>query len=327
MGWGSVPRSDLTHTFMGRRFDNDSSDHGGSHVAHALLYTSAMKKALLLSLLIPAACTVGPGGVAPITGTDAGSDLGSNTGSGSGDPTHITSNTTWTSTMAINGPLTIDAGVTVTIAAGTVVSFGTNGALSILGTLDAQGAKGNTVKLQPAGSAMYFNAIDVQGTLKLTYVVMTGGWVSAESTATTTITDSQFSHASHDLLVTNGGTISIMYSQVGIDPAMTGDTTHCDLHFGGTAPVFKASHSNFNTSAFGVMFYGGQNADFTYDNWQMNTQHLDPTAGVVTGDFSFSYFTGTTPTAIAGLTIGNVSATALPACNGTNDATCAGPRL
>jgi hypothetical protein len=308
-------------------FTNDSSDHGRSHAAHTLLYNDAMKKALLLSLMIPAACTVGPGGSAPLNGTDAGSDLGSNTGNGSDSATHITSDTTWTTTMAIDSATIIDATAKVTVAPGTVVTFGINGSLSVVGTLEAQGQKTAKVKFQPTSGVTYFNAINVSGTLKLAYADMTGGWISMDPTANTTIVDSTFSHASHDLLVMNGGTLSLTYSQVGIDPATAGDTTHCDLHFGGTNPVIKASHSNFNTSSVGVMFYAGQSADFTYDNWQMNTQHLDPTAGQVSGSFDFSFFTGTPPTAIAGITMLNPSATALPACTGANDATCAGPRL
>ena len=45
----------------------------------------------------------------------------------------------------------------------------------------------------------------------------------------------------------------------------------------------------------------------------------------VSGTFSNGWFEKTAPTG-AGITAANLSATRLAACNGTNDATCAGPR-
>ncbi len=277
-----------------------------------------------LSLVLLAACTVGPGGTAVVQGgDDTGADAGTTGTTSTGDK-HITADTTWTAAQAIDGSVVIDAGVTVTVAAGTVITFNTGGTLTIQGTLDVQGAKGNTVKLQPA-TATTFNDIQVIGTLKMAYAEMTGGAFQMRSTSTTTITDSLFSKASHDLVVMTGGTLSFMYSQVGLSTA-TGDTTHCDLHFGGVNPVIVASHSNFNTSSYGVMFYAGQNADFTYTNWANNEVNVDGIAGSVTGDFSNSYFMGAAPTGNS-YTLTNVSATTMvPACDGTNDATCAGVR-
>jgi len=237
---------------------------------------------------------------------------------------HITADTTWSGTYMIDSAITIDPGVTVTASAGAALTFTATGTLTVAGTLDVQGTKGTTVKLQPDTGLTNFNPINVSGTLKLAYADLTGGWLSLGSTATTTITDSTLSHASHDLVVMDGGTLTFSYSQVGVNAPLT-DTTHCDLHFGGTAPVIKAMHSTFSTSSYGVMFYAGNNADFTYDNWIGNQINVDPTVGQVTGDFSFSYFVGAAPTA-TGLTVANMSATQLPVCNGANDAMCAGPR-
>jgi hypothetical protein len=285
-----------------------------------------MMKALSLLVSLPlVACVVGPGGSAPVTGgsdNGSGTQMGSNTGSAASG--HITADTTWSGTYMIDSAITIDPGVTVTAAAGAALTFTAAGNLTVAGTLDVQGVKGTTVKLQPDVGLMNFNPINVSGTLSFTYAEMTGGWLSLESTATTTITDSTLSHASHDLVVMDGGTLTFSYSQVGVNAPAT-DTTHCDLHFGGTSPVIKAMHSTFSTSSYGVMFYAGNNADFTYDNWIGNAINVDPTVGQVTGDFSFSYFVGAAPTA-TGLTATNMSATQLPACIGTNDAMCAGPR-
>jgi len=291
-----------------------------------LLYSLRMK-ALSLVLSLPlVACVVGPGGTAPTGGDDDGSNQGSNQGSNSGSGTsgHITADETWTGTKTIDAAIVIDPGVTVTAAAGTAITFKATGSLAVAGTLDVQGAKGNTVKLAPDTGVANFTAIEVTGTLKMAYADMTGGWISMEAASNTTITDSTFSHASHDLIVMNGGMLSFKYSMVGVIAPAT-DTTHCDLHFGGTAPKIVVSHSNLNTSAYGVMFYAGMDADFTYDNWMNNDINVDPTPGQVTGDFSNSYFMGAAPTA-TGLTANNMSATALLACDGTNDAICAGPR-
>jgi len=280
---------------------------------------------LILLALPVAACTVGPTGTEPV---QTGSDDGSNTGTGQTMPTggdmHITADMTWSSAMAITGSVVIDAGATVTVPAGTVLSFATGGTLTINGTLDVQGVKGNPVTFKPATGAN-FNDIAIAGTMKLAYVESTGGGFQIQSTGTAMITDSRFSQAAGDLVVMNGGTISFRYSQVGLDAA-TGDTTHCDLHFGGTDPKITASHSNFRTSSYGVMFYAGQNADFTYTNWLNNETNVDGTAGAVTGDFSNSYFMGTAPIGNS-YTLTNVSTTTMvPACTGANDATCAGVR-
>ncbi|CAN5627005.1 hypothetical protein BH11MYX1_BH11MYX1_16000 [soil metagenome] len=286
-----------------------------------------MMKALSLVLLaLPVvACTVGPEGTVPVqTGSDDGSNAGTGQTPPPGGDMHITADTTWSSAMAITGSVMIDAGATVTVAHGTVLSFATGGTLTIKGTLDVQGVKGNTVTFKPATGA-YFNDIQIAGAMKLAYVESTGGGFQIQSSATATITDSRFSQAAGDLVVMSGGTLSFMYSQVGLDTA-TGDTTHCDLHFGSGEPHITASHSSFRTSSYGLMFYSGQNADFTYTNWANNDTNVDGTAGAVTGDFSNSYFMGAAPVGNS-YTLTNTSTTTMvPACDGTNDATCAGVR-
>jgi hypothetical protein len=285
-----------------------------------------MVKALSLLVSLPlVACVVGPGGSAPVTGGDddgSGMMMGSDTGSG--NTGHITADTTWSGTFMINSAITIDPAVTVTVTPGAALTFTAAGTLTVGGTLLVQGVKATHVTIVPDIGLTNFNPINVSGTMKFAYVDMTGGSFSLANTATTTIVDSTLSHASHDLVVMDGGTLDFSYSQVGVEAPAT-DTTHCDLHFGGTAPVIKATHSTFSTSSYGVMFYAGANADFTYDNWIGNDINVDPTVGQVTGDFSYSYFVGAAPTA-TGLTNTNPSATRLLACDGTNDAMCAGPR-
>ena len=164
------------------------------------------------------------------------------------------------------------------------------------------------------------------GTISADYLTLTGAEVTLSGTGTVTIADSQLSHSPGDLLVMNGGNLTVHNSSVGLALGQTGDTTHCDQHFGGTGNVISVTHSNISTSSYGVMFYSGSSADFTYNNWFSNiVTNVDSQPGV-SGDFS--YFDTGAPVAVAGatLTAGNLSTTMLLACDGTtNAATCAGP--
>jgi hypothetical protein len=98
------------------------------------------------------------------------------------------------------------------------------------------------------------------------------------------------------------------------------------MHFGGSGNVIKFTHSNVSSSSYGIMFYGGMSADFKYNNWFSNTVDVDVTnTSPVTGDFSMGWFEKGAPTG-SGVTANTLAAQRLPACDGTNDATCAGPR-
>jgi hypothetical protein len=292
-----------------------------------------MIKVLALGLALPlVACVVGSGGMLPPTG--GGDDMTGDDGSGTTPPSglsgHITTSTTWTGTEAIAAAVTIDPGVTVTVMAGTTISVQASGSISVAGTLDIEGASGSMVTIKPA-SGTSFGGIDVPmgGVLTMKYATVTGTEVSTSTSGTMTISDSHLSNSPGDLIIMGGGTVTLMYSQLGVE-APASDTTHCNMHFGGAGNVIKVSHTNItNTPAtnptaptFGVMFYAGQAADFTYDNWVSNSTNVDPDPGV-SGDFSNGYFTGTVPSGV-GLTVNTPAAARLVACNGTNDAMCAG---
>ena len=86
------------------------------------------------------------------------------------------------------------------------------------------------------------------------------------------------------------------YSQIGVGPGET-DTTHCNLHFGGTMPnTIKVTRSDINGAPYGLMFYAGTNANFTNNNWYGNQIDVDTSAGVQ-GDFSGSWFENGAPPA------------------------------
>lgn len=300
-----------------------------------------MMKVLAFALALPlTACVVGNSDPLPAGGESSGGGGmngtggggGNGTGSGmSGGATTITADTTWMGNMNFTAPVTITGGATVTVMAGTTVTFGASASLAVLGTLDVEGATGagNGVTFAPASGAASFSGISVGqgGNFTAKYLTLTGAEFETMTGGTTTVNDSQFSHSPGDLLIMSGGSVTFMYSIVGSATGTgydQGDTTHCDMHFDGVGNTIKISHSIVTTSAYGVMFYNGTGADFTYNNWLKNTTHIDPQAGV-SGDFTGGYFDATPPM-VAGLTYSSpMIASALAACTGANDATCAGP--
>jgi hypothetical protein len=266
-----------------------------------------MKALVLVGL---AAC-----GVGDVASTDGGATGG-----------HITGDTTWSGTHEVLEATTIDPGITVTVTAGTTITVKSGVAITVQGTLAIHGATGSVVTIAPAAGAASFGGINLPsgGTLDMTYAVVTGTSITTSGSGVATIRDSQLSHAPGDLLIMNGGTIDVQYSAIGVEPPSL-DTTHCDLHFGGVGGnAITFTHSNVSSSAYGAMFYAGQSANFTYDNWFSNQTNVDTQPGI-NGDFSNGYFQGAAPTGI-GITATNLANARLVACGGGNDATCAGIR-
>jgi len=229
---------------------------------------------------------------------------------------HVTADAMWTGTVKVTANATIDPGVTVTVAAGTTVIVASTAELTVAGTFDVQGTKAATVKITPdtVGGHFYGIAIDDGGVLTMSYALQDGGGIHLSGTAKATITDSVMSRASGDYLTMGGGTVDVQYSSIGLEPGQA-DTTHCDMHFGGTGLSIKVTHTNVSTSAYGIMFYGGTGADFTYDNWFSNQIDVDPAAGVQ-GNFSFGLFEKGAPSG-PGITAQNLAGARL---------TDAGPR-
>jgi hypothetical protein len=264
-------------------------------------------------------------GMAPATAGDPGPGndpgTGSDPGTG-GDPIpvpstgtetevsgHITANTTWTDTIHVTGDLTINAGVTVTVAAGTVVNVTSPFGITVLGTLAIQGTKDGKVTFQSAEVGTFWSHIVVPsgGVMTASYLVQTSSGLTTSNSGKITLVDTQLSHAGGDLLTMSGGTLDMSYSGIGL--ASGRDTTHCNMHVSGGVHL-TVTHSNLSTAFFGLMFYGGVNANFTYNNWFGNNTDIDTEAAYpVTGDFSYSYFAKGAPI-ISGVTTTNM-ATAL----------------
>lgn len=287
--------------------------------AHPLLYTGVMNKALAAVLALPlAACvvgdsgTTGPGDPGNPGGSNTGSNTGSNPGGGDGVSGHITSNTTWSGTVSITGNVIIDSGVTVTVAAGAEVDVAAAAGITVTGTLDIQGTAASRAVIKPA-SGTSFQAISVPGTVTAAFASVNGATWEI-SGGSVTMTDSKVWGAPGDLLVMNGGTINVTYSNIG---DATSDTTHCNMHFGGTTTNnITIEHDNIVARPYGLMFYSGTNSDFKNNNWN-NQIDIEPGVSGVTGDASGSYFMKGQPSGTTGITYGTLSATAL---------TDAGPR-
>jgi hypothetical protein len=277
-----------------------------------------MMKALALALSLPlAACTVGSG---QMTGGDDNQPP-ADAMPGNGISGHITMNTTWMDTVTISGNVTIDSGVTVTVAAGTTINVAAGMSINVLGTLDASaGTSAAKITMKPDAGATHFGqgetgvAVPMGGSVIYHYVTQDGAGV-ATTGGTFTAVDSELKNSGGDFLVMAGGTVNVTYSTLGV---LTGtNTTHCNMHFnGGAANTVTVSHSNIAMAPYGIMFYGGTNADFTFDNWPGNQIDVDTQMGSpVSGDFSNSYFPKGAPVAQTGstFTLTNVSTTVMVA--------------
>ena len=281
-----------------------------------------MKKVLLLALSLPlAACVVGSDGSPATGGDDAG---GSNTGSdgsgggsggGGGISGAIAADTTWSDTVNLLGAVTVNAGVTLTIAPGTVVKSGLTGDanITVKGTLLEQGAKGSLVTFTNVGVN-----VPSGGTLTASYAVHTGGGIETVTGGIISLTDSVLSHAGGDFLVMSGGSVTMDYSQIGVglptDAARGVDTTHCDMHFNATAgSVIKITNSNIASSAYGIMLYAS-NADLSNNNWYGNSNDFEPgVSGVTGGKADGGYFKNGMPVGVQGVTFATLSPTPLVA--------------
>lgn len=217
----------------------------------------------------------------------------------------ITADAMWSGTVNLTAAANIPAGVTVTMLPGTLLLGATAGKLTVAGKLDIQGTKACPVTAHASDATWSGIVIATGGELDAHYLDQTGGNILLQGTAKATIIDSRMSHTSHDFLVMTGGTLDLEYSWIGVEAGQS-DTTHCDLHFAGTVTnTLKVTHNNISTAVYGLMFYNGNNADFTYNNWFGNNRDIDvdPTRQV-NGDFSFGWFEKGAP-AIVGVTVTN----------------------
>jgi hypothetical protein len=220
----------------------------------------------------------------------------------------VTADTTWTGLIKVHTGIKVATGVTLTVTAGSVIQLDAAAGITVDGTVAINGAKGNVVTIGPATGNKYWRSWTVAtGTLNMTYVEQTGGAFSISGTGTVMARDSEFSNAGNavDMFVASGGTLDLQYSWLG-EPEGTTDTTHCNMHFEGSAfTSLTISHSNVSTASYGIMLYGG-NVDLTYNNWFGNSFDVDRQL-TGKGDVSNGYFKKGNPTATASLTVANMA--------------------
>jgi len=234
-----------------------------------------------------------------------GIDPGPGTGTTTEAPARISSNTTWTGNVHVANRVTIDPGVALTIAAGSTVNLDASGGFAVSGTVNVKGTSTGKVAFRGTQAGAFWDEITVAstGAFNATYLVQVGGLYNVNG-GKLTVVDSQMAHARGDLITMHGGTLDMSYSQIGVEPGQS-DDTHCDLHVE-NAPTLRVTHSTISTSSFGIMFYGGNNADFTYNNWLSNDLDVEPTLGAVSGDFSHSFWAPKAAPKAVGLTVNDV---------------------
>ncbi|MEO6776532.1 MAG: hypothetical protein ABI467_26540 [Kofleriaceae bacterium] len=266
-----------------------------------------MKRLVVVMFVVSlvGACQKSTAGAGDDTGPQADATLPAMTTDVSSD---VTADTTWTGLVKVHTAITVATGVTLTVDPGSVIQLDAAAGIKVDGTVTVNGAKGNVVTIGPATGNKYWRSWTVaSGTLNLTYVQQTGGAFSISGTGKVMARDSELSNAGNavDLLVASGGTIDMQYSWLGVPEGQT-DTTHCDMHFAGSAPLnLTISHSNVSTASYGIMLYAGQ-VDLTYNNWFDNGTDIDH-LGTATGDVSNGYFKKGNPTASAALTANNLA--------------------
>ncbi|MBP9087816.1 MAG: hypothetical protein KBG15_16975 [Kofleriaceae bacterium] len=172
---------------------------------------------------------------------------------------------------------------------------------------------GATLTLDHADISDISKAVDVGGgtatvTRSKIQKMQNGG--ANLGSGTLTIRDSLLLESTGDIVVALAGALTIEYSEIG---GATSIYEHCNLHIGGDVTI-KVTHNNIRSSVVGLMFYGGTNADFTFNNWYENEADLDPAGGAAlagrTGNFANSYWVNP-PVATTGATFMPMSATKL----------------
>jgi hypothetical protein len=213
----------------------------------------------------------------------------------------ITADTTWSGMKSFSGNTVIVRNISVTVAPGTTLLFEEGAKITVDGALRMDGTQAQKIIVKNVDGATKWGPFSVGGELVLNYADMTGGAIESTSFgASITIQDSKMWRTDHDYIVLNGGSLSMIYSQVGAMDGET-DTTHCQLHVNAGSSV-SVMRSNINGAPFGLMFYGGTDMNFQYNNWYGNGIDIDAMAGV-SGNFSFGWFEKGAPTPPSGTSL------------------------
>jgi hypothetical protein len=210
-------------------------------------------------------------------------------------------------TLMVNGtvaaPVTMNPTTDATAWAGLVVDGG--GAATIM---YAHGAKVATLMYCHANAAACVldhvtfsdmnKALQTEGTASILNSnlskVQNGGVTS--NNGDLTIRDSKLLTSTGDVIIQNGGAMTIEYSEIG---EATGSYEHCDLHVN-SATTLHINHSNVRAAVYGMMIGGTNGAVMQYNNFVENDANKDISEiGANTAvDLRFNYWDHGAPTAL-----------------------------
>jgi hypothetical protein len=243
-----------------------------------------MKRALLVCPLL--ACATDPEGPPPddaITG-------------------FISADEVWSGTRDLRGFVVVEPGVTVTIEPGTTIRIAEGASIEVNGAISAVGTKEAPIALVPAVEETYWLGINVAGAYTLHHgTQVSGGIYTVKPEATVEVRDSELWNSIGDLIVMDGGSVDVQYTNLGRE---VGNHTHCNVHINsGERAVF--THNNNAGVSFGLMLYGAS-GDFSSSNWFGNAIDIEPNPGG-TGVFDGSYFAKGRPGGVTGSSFENLA--------------------
>jgi hypothetical protein len=210
----------------------------------------------------------------------------------------ISADETWTGMRRLQGRTVIAPGVTVTVAEGAELVFAEAAGVEIKGAMFVYGSAGKKVTMKHADGASYWGPLEVYGSLRVTYGDFTGGAIETNGAlANVEVYDTRLYKAAGDYVIMNGGSLTLQYSQLGPNQGET-DSTHCNLHVNAATKI-DVLRSNISGAPFGIMFYGGVDANFQLNNWFTNGKDVDSKSGV-SGNFSGSWFEKGAPSPASG---------------------------
>jgi hypothetical protein len=278
---------------------------------------------LILALVLPlAACTVGG------TGDDMNPPPGDDTA-----PTTLAGSVS-TDTM-VSGPVTllndttVEAGVTLTIAAGTVLDAQTAKKISVKGTLLIQGVAGQEVQIAPAtGGAWAGFVVETGGSADIAYVTGhdVANFLYSKSGSTATIDHVTMTNAGKATQVEGMVTItkSSFQGNTGINVLTTGNISATDSTFQGTSgdtivqtggtlvldhiavgssstgndhcamhinagSDVTVSYSNIMDTTVGLMIGGTDGASYSYNNFSNLTNLEDISSDTLNSNGTFDH--------------------------------------
>jgi hypothetical protein len=118
------------------------------------------------------------------------------------------------------------------------------------------------------------------------------GGVTVRGDGDLLVRDSYVLTSTGDVLVQEGGRLTIEYSEIG-DAQGTFD--HCSVHIGAATSV-SITYSNIRAGVYGMMIGGTNNAIIQHNNWLDNDVDVDEIGDNVGVDMRFNYWKAGAPT-------------------------------